>query len=503
MKRLRCSLLMVLAGFFLLTAGPVPAADFGFGIPDMVEEKVDELDEKVRNYKARQPVFDEFRNATVAVSEDTRDVAVSSTVAEGSFNNRIFIMLDVNRPGQEGLVIFQSDGEGKPISSEELATSNDSGDPEFAQMSVSPTDEFVDILMNIPTDSGPQGLLMRRQTDNNLNSVGSDFGPIGAGPSEIVIGNTADTLGQTDTAAEVNTFSYDDVENDLYFSGDSGVFKVFTGPSGALGPSNWDAKFQGEFEVPEDNLLVNGDTVFVTTLEPAGGVDRDILIRKISAGGTITDTASTPFPITVSDPQTSLIGGEDRLFFHYYEPGSSDDHIYRLSYDDLSVEASESINFSSHFRLKIEGSQNLFAEGNGGKIYSFDKNSLTTNKELTVSDTRATVAFQDQARQVYVGTKESAEASVIRVQPDLTSGDTTQVFPSTGQVFEEECQQEPAELESVFTRPVWLKQGFLGILFNGACVTWNDENINSEQINTSSGWPHEDANNQRQRERQQ
>lgn len=492
---------LLFVAFFLLLTNPLQGADFGFGIPSMVEGKVDELDQNVREFEESQPFLEDITESSIAVSQDTRDVVLSSTITESSLKNRIFLTLEVNRSGEgnfeEGIILFQADGEGKRIGSELMANRNDFGLPTFNQLSVSPNDQHVDLLLNVPTDSGPQAVFFRRNADNDLSPVGG-FGVAGTG--EIVIGTTSEGLGSpdatnVDTAVEVNTFSYDQSLEDIYLSGNSGLFKVLYLPSqgGAILPNGWNSKFQGEFHVPEDNLVVKGDTIYVTAFEPDGSGDTNIVLKKIAADSEVAQTNT--IATSTSNPTTSLLGGENNLFFHYRE-GSGSDELFRINYEDITtIEERRPFSLSSNFRLKLEGSERLYAEGTDGDVFSFNKDSFAgSDQSLTVSDTRVTLVFQAQNDELYVGTRDSA---VLAAEGDLS--DTEQVFPAPGQVINQEvCQPGNTADESVFTKPVWLKRGFLGIVFSGSCIGWSDEGIDSMNlINTS--WPHEDANNQRQR----
>jgi hypothetical protein len=484
---------LVFAVFLLLVANPLQAADFGFGIPDMVEEKVEELDQEVREFKANQPLLDELRETLVAVSGDTRDKVVDATITEGEFKNLVYVVLDVNRPGNEGIGLFESDGEGKVLASELFDGENVSHE----QISISLDNNFVDILLTINTDTGPASILSRRQVNNGLSRPGAGIG-------DVVIGSTASQLGKTDTAVKVSTFSYDQTEENIYVSGDSGVFKVLTATSGDVLPNAWNSKFQEEFNVPSSNLIVSEDTVYVTALEPYSVSNQNIQLKKIASDSTVARVDT--YVQDVVNPQVSLVGDKKFLYLHYFKEGISSDTIFKIRKSDLQAADTTSVTLASHFHLKFEKENQLIAEGVEGEIYRFDKSAPTNNESLTTSDTRATIVLEGNMDELFGGTLDSEEATIFSVFSNFTNtSDTSTVFPSSGDIIEQGvCQPGniAEDAQPFMSRPVWIKKGFLGFVFGGTCIGWTDEGVSSSRLNLDAPWPHEDANNQRQRQPQ-
>lgn len=498
MKRLRCSLLMVLAGFFLLVAGPVPAADFGFGIPDMVEEKVDELDEKVRNYKARQPQLDRFSSVAPQFlpDSDTSDFIVSSAIARDEA--RVYIIGDYNPPGEEEIRLFQLDGEGKNLSSIRIESGAGGTADTFHQLSVAPGGE-VDVLTEIHSDSGSIGLFFRRVGNNNLSPT-----PTFSGFPFIFAG--------ADTTVSVNTFSYDADEN-IYVSGDSGVFSISPEGSQAFGLTRWSNKYLNEFRVPEDSLVTRGNSIYVASHEgPSPSVGQDtVVLAKIDSDSAFeaSDTIVHDFgPSGNFNAEMRLLAGQDNLYLHYQQDRSGTDALFKYDYDLNRVEsASYDLDGDPHhFEPTVVGNDYLYAGSDRGAVIRFDHSnfpaSVSSSDSITISDSAVQVNLQGNAGELYAGTPVNAEGSVIAISSDFN--DTQPLGTGTDDLV--------LPVDDQFARAVWYGGGFdglggfLGIVFGGRSITWTNGGISAPAFQSSelgnSAWPHEDANNQRQRRQQ-
>lgn len=488
-------LLLGLAGILLLTTGPAPAADFGFGIPDMVEEKVDELDEKVRAFEARQPQLSRFSSVAPQrlPGSDTEDFIASSAI---DFDEaRVYLVGDYNPPGEDEIRLFQLDGEGKNLSSVGIS-SGFGGQPDtFHQLSVAPGGQ-VDVLTEINTDSGQVGLFFRRQGDDNLSPTPrfTGFPFVSAG---------------SDTPVTVNTFTYDSQGN-IYVSGDSGVFSVSPDGSQTFGLTRWENKYLNEFQVPEDSLLARDNSIFLVSHEGANtSVGQDtVVLAKIDADSTLVQADTIVTNVSGSgdfNTKTRLLAGKNNIFLHYRQDFSGTDAVFKFDYD-LNLQGSQSYDLQGtnhHLEPSVLSTNFLYAGTNKGAVLRINKGLPTTIADSrTISDSSVKVNLQGDAGEIYVGTNVNAEGAVIALSEDLS--DTQSLGTGRG--------TQTLPLENQYARAVWYGGGldglggFLGVVFGGNSITWTNGGISDPAFRSSelggSSWPHEDANNQRRRRRQ-
>jgi len=498
--------------FIGLITLPIPshAVEFGVGLPDMIEGHVDELDEKVREFKEEQTNFTRFEPATL-LRPDTDAVISGSAIAP--LDNRVYIAVK-NPSDNNEQVLFLLDGGGNVAQTVFLRGSTDFSDEKsdtLHQVSFSP-DENVDVLTSVETANGPTGLFIRNQAQD-LERVGA-----------FAVGNTGDTLfetnNQSDTVVAVNTFAYD--ENGcngtgcLYISGDSGVFSVNsealnilrTGTEETDPLARWDFRFQGRFSVPEDNLVTRGDSIYATDLT-------DTAFRLV-AFNRDTATEATVKPLLSGRPSgnpkdASLVIGNKSLFLHYTEklPGDTNT-VFAIDLQDLSINQSASFMSTSQLEISLRGQSKIFGSSQNGDVFSFDASPLSSLpgslNSLKVSTAKPQVVAQGDGREIYVGTKVKAQGNAFAVSEDLS--DSTALLSDTQTVA-------PINKE-LFTRPFFSREGFVGVSFGGSSVGWWDgmttprpdffapssmPAFSSNNLRNSS-WPHEDGDNQRQRQQQ-
>lgn len=489
MRKYSLILFVVLISFFATGA----SADVGFGIPDMIEDKVEELDEKVRRFKANQPVFDRLIPFAVQVSNADTDFIASSAITKATNDHRIYTVLDINRPTEKSQVLFLSDGEGKVQSEFELTTTSagvfdlKEDTATFEQLTV--RNGEVHALVNIPTqDSGPLSLIHFRDAKDVSQQ---------AFPGIIGVRVSGDT---TDTPVTVNTMTYDSTDS-IIVGGDSGVFKYDLQTT----IPDWNQQHLNDFRIQDGNLLTMNDTVYLSSVfdTPGGGVLVEVAALD-NGGGTVGWIDVVDNRATVDEAKTHLLVGDNQLFLHYQSNDGTNDTDALISYPvgpGASGTPNQTHNYShggagdTHFVPTVfdDGNSRLYAGNLNGEVrgYNTANNASFGDLEgqIDVADSKARVYLQGD-NGVYVGTREGDLGAVVEVKEDLS--DSTIVFRNTR-------ADTPVNTE-LMARPVWLKQdgldGFLGMIFDGATLKMQSDTVASSDL-LMSPWPHEDKNNQR------
>lgn len=481
---------LVLIGCLLVVPVLVQGADFGFGIPDMVEEKVEDLDEKVRTRGPSGPALSNLRGFDVDLSEADTDFISASTIAPNE--QRIYATVNFNNQNKDKIQLIQLDGQGNELAREDLIAGGGGGSPADTteQLAFAPNDK-VDVLTQVQTPAGPAALFFRFR-DNNAMSLINDELSLFAG---------------TDTAVSVNQFAYGEDEN-VYLAGDSGVFSLSgSGFSSAPGRGRWGNRFQEKFFVPDDSLITRGDSIFLASIENQSvtGNEDTFVVTALNADSSVawTDTQTfNPGAGPNFNSKTRVLAGPNGSppsFFVYYQQDRTDTSAI-FEYDYQNGGTLDTGFYDVQFNPSIHGNNsNIFGGTESGTVIQVDGTNLSASIDRqNISDSATEVVLQGSNREIYTSSLEGVDGgaggfvNALDLDGDGDISDTGSFAPG-GTAF----TRVPPD-ETLSTRPVWLKDGFLGIVFNGGRITADDQAGQSFNISDGS-WPHKDANNQYQR----
>lgn len=430
------------------------AADVGFGIPDMIEEKVEDLDQKVRNRKAQQNQFPALQPFEVATS-DSLVVIEESVISRDA--RKIYVLTNDKSAASGGLDITLFDGSGE----REGSSSTIFGAvPEYLAVN----------------SSGDPVVLSRDEPGSNsqLHIFNEDLEGL---PKTALLTDTYTTL-----AVDSQDFTYT--------AGLAGVRKYDDFPD-----TVW---VDTSYRVPEDNLIVDGDSVFVTNLsETPSATPSELTLQVLALDGsdgsvdwkeTLVDSSATDISGT-----SYLTIGSDRLHVLLQESratGEGDTMFVRNLQDGSSI---NTVTIQNQGTLSgnddpipmIVGTANGFP----GQVFSGDKGGTITRFDRTgspvfpqdLSDSPAIPWIIDDSDSIYSSVQTDTEGAVFASSKNLS--DSTIVFFSSSDTL------------PVNIRPVWLTDGFLGIVFNGGRLSVNKTPFEGDNPENSP-WPHHDGNNQ-------
>jgi hypothetical protein len=468
----------------------------------MVEEKVEELDKKVKRYNARQPQFDQLSFFEGSPASSDSDVLMSSVI-DFSEQRITFVLDDVD---DDEIELFQVDAEGDPVGKDVLLAppetpiiGSGTNTDTFHQLSISPQGD-IDVLTSVETESGPVGVLFRKP-GNNIVFNKSGFPRFFAG---------------NNTTVEVSSFTYDSQGN-IYVGGDSGIFSIEPDPFARNDTPNinrWNKKYFKEFQVPKEGLVAQGDSIFVVSHKrPTNDIDT-VILTAMNADSSIawSDTVVNNLPpvgtTTNYNSKIHLLTDENHLYMHYQQDRSGTDAIFKYTYDDGSRTRGtfDLSGSNAHFHPTIVSSGSMiFGGSKGGTVVKINGNSLNSGfvSKNNLSDSRVEVNLLSNSSELLVGTLEGDSGALYKLNsqnltedPELVAGDAD-TAPHT-------LPDDRPFNRGQLPRAVWLKEdgvsGFLGVTFYGTSIFWRD--ITTGTKLQAGPWPHEDANNQRQRRKQ-
>lgn len=421
-------------------------ADVGFGIPDMVEEKVEELDEKVRNFDTspeQLPLIQAFEITAGDTSLSITEAVISRD------NRRIYLVVDDRDRPTAGLDLSfvsgsgQSEGENSIAGtiSEHLAL-NSAGEPV--------------VLSRV--ESGTS-------TASQLQIFNRDLDGFAA---PLVFADTFTTLG------------FDENDN-IYLAGTAGIMKLTQG-----GDTVWR---DSDFRVPEDNMIVSDNNIFISTInDSSGGFTLKLHALDQNDGSVEWSTRLEHFGSTTSGT-SYLVPGSNNLHLMFNSPqthSTNYSNLYVLDKQTGSMAAGPHGFGTTRIPTLVDGTNHIYAGDTDGTIYRIDPatGGSTSIDVIPLSDANVMPRILDDSDSLYVSAQTDDTGAVIATDKNLSG--TTPIFVNN------------AENLPTQTRPVWLTNGFLGIVFNGSRLTVSSTPLDGDDLE-GSAWPHIHHDNQQTR----